>query len=101
MPTMNSLTHLTFQGNEAQEGSGGAIFIESVKEKIIMKDCQFLKNDAQISGGAIYGLQLIDSDFSDLILEENKASQLGGAIYLENKCEKISIWNLKIHKNSA
>lgn len=88
-----------FESNKAIRG--GAINLKKFEENItnvFIKDCQFIKNYASVSGGAIYSnsgnINIENSTFL-----ENSAQNHGGAIYATDG--SVSINDCLFNKNLA
>lgn len=69
----NVLHNLTFEGNIAMDGNGGALYLDNIGSKLNIVNSKFKNNEAYFSGGAIFGLKVNGMVFSDLIIVNNSA----------------------------
>ncbi|EAS06318.2 transmembrane protein, putative (macronuclear) [Tetrahymena thermophila SB210] len=79
--------------------NGGAVKMQNVQGKISINSCQFLKNTALSSGGALFLLEIqsIDADINTLI--QYNIALIGGAIRLLNKVLPQMNLNAKMNQN--
>ncbi len=78
-------------------GYGGAMFF-SHGNTPTFTDCQFIGNDA-IHGGAI-GHYAVDGSYTGCTIVGNSASQLGGAVFLQDRCSPVFA-NGTVYDNSG
>lgn len=87
----------SFESNTAK-GKGGAIYTDFVKFDKVNK---FINNSADGHGGAIY-TSTISKNIGDLVFDGNHAnSDFGGAIYINNNCGEIYLYNSVFKNNYA
>ena len=102
---------VTFDGNIADDGTGGAIHVSSNSSLTFSKTNKaavIFKHNVAAFGGALnfYSRSFITfqgSNNSTVTFENNKATQNGGAIYLQKTSDVIIQGNLtvKFHNNKA
>ncbi|CAG9309856.1 unnamed protein product [Blepharisma stoltei] len=87
-----NLSNLLFEANDSPTQFGGAVYVYpqliTNKSGIYIQDCNFIKNKALSSGGAIYieeanlGSSKIDFQMANCLFDGNSASS-GAAIFIE------------------
>ncbi|WP_405264789.1 right-handed parallel beta-helix repeat-containing protein [Methanobrevibacter sp.] len=86
-----------FESNTAK-GKGGAIYTDFIK---FDKENKFIKNSADGHGGAIY-TSTISKNIGNIVFDGNHAnSDFGGAIYINNNCGDIYLYNAVFTNNYA
>ena len=83
----------TFTGNEAQKGSGGAIYTTS-EAVVNIKNSLFENNKATGgSGGAIYLGTHSNATLTNNFFKNNTATENGGALYISTTSNRVEITN--------
>ncbi len=95
------MTQTVFTENKANDGDGGAVYLSFTQ--LVGTDAQFVDNDAEGNGGAIYingplGTQMLDRT---RFTGNNALDGGGGAIYIDGDGADLQVVNATFGKNTA
>lgn len=63
LPSLNILENLYFEKNNALTENGGALLLESISQKMNIKNISLVENHAKIYGGTFFFLNFFKIDF--------------------------------------
>ncbi|XP_057306227.1 uncharacterized protein LOC130644581 [Hydractinia symbiolongicarpus] len=91
------ITDTKFIKNRSVKFNGGAIMARHVNTAFMDK-CLFIKNSAQVSGGAIYKESTVLT-IRDSIFDSNSAKSAGGAIFGDANKKHLKLWNVIMYSS--